>query len=560
LGRLREIAAPFVAGAPAGARVRTRLRVSAGDAAVLRAVGSHLGSLAGRDLAARCAQGRLDARGRAASRRERKRALTAGSSSRWAGAITRATEDQWQLADRNLHAEQASLRARVRRIEARAAVAAGGTGGRVHGYPTPAERHAKTVRLKALRGRLSTVERRLAAGRVAVTRGGRDLLRKRQNLAAAGLTGDQWRRQWESARLFLTADGEAGKAWGNETIRFHPDQGWLELKLPAPLASLANRPHGRYRLTCPVAFSYRGDEVAAQAATGAIRYDVSCDPASGRWYLDGSWKTSPRPVPPLAELRAHPVVAVDLNAGHLAVAVVAPDGNVAGVPFTVPLDLAGRPAATRDGRLRASISTIIAAAREHGARAIVIEDLDFAEARAEGREHRGSRPSRGKRGRAFRRTVAGIPTGKLRDRLVQMTYNAGLSVVVVDPAYSSRWGAQHWLAPLREHHPKATGHHAAALVLGRRGLGHRAGRRANGNRAAPEDAARPAPARPRQRPAAGPAPRKPATPRGPRQPPGTKTRQPHRTTAGNQAAQHRTGPPAPQDHLLHARLGTVSDP
>ena len=38
---------------------------------------------------------------------------------------------------------------------------------------------------------------------------------------------------------------------GNETIRWHPDEGWLEIKLPAPLAHLANRPHGRYRLSCP---------------------------------------------------------------------------------------------------------------------------------------------------------------------------------------------------------------------------------------------------------------------------------------------------------------------
>ena len=70
---LRPVAAPFVAAAPAGARVRTRLRVSAEDEAVLRAAGSHLGSLAGRDLAARCREGRLDARGRAASRAARKR-------------------------------------------------------------------------------------------------------------------------------------------------------------------------------------------------------------------------------------------------------------------------------------------------------------------------------------------------------------------------------------------------------------------------------------------------------------------------------------------------------
>jgi hypothetical protein len=55
------------------------------------------------------------------------------------------------------------------------------------------------------------------------------------------------------------------------------------VKLPAPLSHLANRPHGRYRLTCPVTFAYRGDEVAAQAATGAVRYDITLSPGSGRW-------------------------------------------------------------------------------------------------------------------------------------------------------------------------------------------------------------------------------------------------------------------------------------
>ena len=48
----------------------------------------------------------------------------------------------------------------------------------------------------------------------------------------------------------------------------------------------------------------------------------------------------------------------------------------------------------------------------------------------------------------------------------------------------------------------------------------------------------------RENPATPAAQRTPATPRGPRQPPGTKTRQPHRITAGNQAAQDRPGPPA----------------
>jgi hypothetical protein len=539
---LRPIAAPFVAAAPHGARVRTRLRVSAGDQAVLRAVGAHLGSLAGRDLATRVREGRLDPKGKAASRVARKQALTAESSSRWAGAITRTSEDQWRLAERNLRAEAASLRARIGRIEARLAVSAGTRSGRVRGYATPHERHAKIIRLHALKARLTRAGRRLDAGTVSVVRGGKALLRKRASLTAAGLTQEQWRREWESARLFLTADGEAEKPWGNETIRWQPDERWLEIKLPGPLAGLANRPHARYRLSAPVEFTYRSDEVGAQAASGAIRYDISRDPVRDRWYLHASWKTAPVPAPSLDELRANPVVAVDVNDGHLDAVVIGPDGNILGVPATIGLDLAGLPATTRDGHLRAAIAAIITTAKDHGARAIIIENLDFADARAEGREHHGNRPARGSRGRNYRRLVSGIPTGKLRDRLTQMTSNAGLHVIVVDPAYTSRWGGEHWLAPLREHHPKTTGHHAAALVIGRRGLGHRARRRANGNHPAPEEAARPAQARTRTTPATRPAPRKPVTPRGSRQPPGTKTGRPHRTTAGNQAAQDHSGP------------------
>ena len=463
---LRRVDVPFVAAAPAGARVRTRLRVSEQDAHVLAAVGTHLGSLAGRDLAARCAEGRLDAKRRAGSRAVRKQALTADSSSRWAGAITRTSEDAYRLAEQNLKAQLASLTARIRRIEARLAVPADGKASRMRGYATPAERHAKTIRLHSLKARLGRVQRQLDSGAVSVVRGGKALLHTRNNLAAAGLTEAQWRRQWEASRLFLTADGEKDKPWGNETIRWNPDAGWLELKLPAPLSGLANRPHGRYRLSAPVAFAYRGDEVASQAASGAVRYDISHDPTRGRWYIDASWKTAPAPAPTLDALRASPVVAVDVNYGHLDTAVVAPDGNILGAPATIGLDLTGLPSTTRDGHLRAAISSLIATARKHGAQAIVIEDLDFTDARAEGREHHGSRPSRGSRGRDFRHAISGIPTGKLRDRLVQMAANAGLWVIVVDPAYTSRWAAQHWLRPMREHHSQATGHHAAALVIG----------------------------------------------------------------------------------------------
>jgi hypothetical protein len=499
---LRPIADPFVVAVPAGVRVRTRLVAGAADEAVLRSVGEYLGSLAGADLAVRCSQGRLDARGRAASRKQRKQALTAGATSRWAGAITRTSEDAWWLAERNLAAEARSLRARAGRIRRRLAVAAGDRRGRVRGYATQAERWQKQQRLQALAARLAGVEACLAEGRVSVCRGGKRLCRVRHTLQAAELDEDRWRARWQARRWFITADGEQDKAWGNETIRWHPYEQWLEIRLPRPLEHLANRPHGRYRLSAPVAFAYRGDDVAAQAQTGPVRYDIAFDPERGRWYLDASWGGDRAAPPDIDELRQARVPSADLNVGHLAAWVVDPSGNPVGQPRTVALVLAGLPAETRDGRLRAAISELISVARSAGARAIAVEDLDFAAARIEGRERSGHRPSRGKAGRRFRAVVAGIPTGRFRDRLAQMAFNAGLAVVAVDPAYISRWGAQHWLAPLRHQAPGATGHHAAAVVIGRRALGQRARRRARCDPDPPVDgrgraacsAARPAPA------------------------------------------------------------------
>ena len=64
-----------------------------------------------------------------------------------------------------------------------------------------------------------------------------------------------------------------------------------------------------------------------------------------------------------------------------------------------------------------------------------VEDLDFADAKT--REKHGRR-------RRFRQIISGMPTAKLRARLLSMATEAGISVIAVDPAYTSKWGAQDW--------------------------------------------------------------------------------------------------------------------
>ncbi|MGW1181727.1 hypothetical protein ACWD7Y_08900 [Streptomyces drozdowiczii] len=473
---LRTISAPFTVSAPTGARIRDRARVDERDEQVLRLVGEHLGHHQRSDLARRISLGKVAAKDN--QRAPRKKSLTAVSSSRWAGAMTRACEDQYQLSTRALFDERAFLRRAVRTVEKRLAAPCGQRSkSGVRGYPTRAERFEKQRRLQVLTGRLAVVEERIEAGRPTVTVGGRRLLKARHNLDAAQLTEQEWRQRWESARLFLTADGESGAPYGNYTITVDPATGEVTMVLPEPLRHLANAPRGRYRFSFTVRFNHHREKWLDRAtANRAVRYDFVHDPARGRWYLDASWGVEAAVLPAPEELResGKHLLAVDLNADHLAAYVLDVHGNPVGAPITIPLDLTG-PASQRDGRLRAAISELLRTARAHQCAGIAIENLGFDDARATGRETMG----RGKRGKTFRRTVAGIPTAKFRERLRSMAFHAGLVVIAVDPAYTSIWGERYWKAPLQQTNQQTTvtRHHGASVAIGRRALGHRARRR-----------------------------------------------------------------------------------
>jgi IS605 OrfB family transposase len=335
------------------------------------------------------------------------------------------------------------------------------------GYRTRQEWFQKTRRLVVLEQRLATVEADRAAGHVSVVRGGKRRLHKRHHLAEAGLTQVQWRDQWEAARWFLSADGESGKRWGNETIRVTGD-GALSLRLPAPLVYLANAPHGRCVLTGTVAFAHRGQEWADRvSANQAVAYRIHFCPDKQRWYLDAAWQRKPVPTVPVESLRAGELIGVDMNADHLAAWRLDPHGNPVGAPRTFGYDLSGG-ADRRDAQVRHALTRLLHWATNTGVKAIAVEDLDFTDSTT--REKHGRR-------RRFRQVISGMPTAKLRARLISMATEAGITVIAVDPAYTSKWGAQHWQKPLAAQHPQTTGHHAASVAIGRRALGHRIRRR-----------------------------------------------------------------------------------
>jgi hypothetical protein len=282
-----------VVSGPTGVSIRDRLKhLTSEDEQVLRLVGEHLGTLASRDLKAQCADGRDHSGPTWAAR---KRELTALSSSRWAGAITKATHDQWALARRGQAAHLDHLAAGITTLRHRLSLPLGqkSTPHAAGGYRSRSEWFGKSHRLAALTDRHAAVRADREAGRVRVVRGGKRLANTRHHLAAAQLTEQEWRQRWQAARWFLAADGEAGKRFGNETIRVTPG-GEVSIRLPAPLTHLANARHGRYILAAGVGFAYRGREWRDRIeGNRAVAYRIHYAVQRGRWYLTASWQ---RPV------------------------------------------------------------------------------------------------------------------------------------------------------------------------------------------------------------------------------------------------------------------------
>jgi len=135
-----------------------------------------MGTLAGKDLVS--AQKTGD---NAVSWPVRKKAISADSSSRWAGAISRETNDQIALAQRSQITYRNELVSTIATMERKLAVKVGKTakvqvGNRtitVPGYHDRDEHWRKRQRLQILKGELARVKADMAAGKLHIVRGGK---------------------------------------------------------------------------------------------------------------------------------------------------------------------------------------------------------------------------------------------------------------------------------------------------------------------------------------------------------------------------------------------------
>ena len=128
---LRILDAPFVVAPPTGTASATRLKVTPPEHTFLCLLGDFLGGLFRSDLSLLIREGACPS----TTWKDRKSQVSALTSSRWAGTITKAANTQYRLGMRTLRDERNSLRVRIDEIGKRAAAPVGWEPG--EGQPRP---------------------------------------------------------------------------------------------------------------------------------------------------------------------------------------------------------------------------------------------------------------------------------------------------------------------------------------------------------------------------------------------------------------------------------------
>ena len=422
--------------------VGTRLRLEPDEAVLLHAIEEHLSRARAWDLPFAQRQDKAN---------DRMKRLVAKFeiTSRYAGSICVDNDAAVRAAKEHLWADQVQLQAAIGVVTARVALpskelACGcrqrGCEACGTGYRSERERVMKRQRLDVLRTRLTRVQAARSAKQYSVCLGGRQHANTRHHLPAAGRGLDDWQATQHQRRAWFGCVGNKGALGGNPCLSLRqggPGQWLLTVSVPGPVQRTLNAPV-RVQLTHPVPLAHHRVELEGRLHDRlAVRLDLHFEPGrrGEKARVRIAWVRAGRDALTLQQARLGGLVGVDLNEGHLDAARLDQAGNPVGAPVFIPLLLAGLPTSTRDARLRHAITELLTFALTSGARAIAIEDLGF---RAE-----SSREKHG-RNKKFRKLLSGFPTAAFRERLVAMATTAGLTVIAVDPRYTSKVGGRDW--------------------------------------------------------------------------------------------------------------------
>ena len=256
--------------------------------------------------------------------------------------------------------------------------------------------------------------------------GGRKLLRQGRL--------KEWKKRRDGNALFA---GESGRIGGNEVARWNRYSRRLELKMPGSLRPVVLE-NVRFDL------GVEREIELCQEARVPVSWRVKLLPR-GKVELCCTYEERELPV---YTHQRYGALAMDLNADHIALTRVSKEGRLVG---TWRLDLErGTDAVQQAAR------TVSAMAASHCI-PLVAEDLDFRKKKAWLKGY----------GKRFAEVLSIFRTRQVLTAVERQCHRRGVELIRVDPAWTTK------LAKERKHPDRYRigVHHAAALVIGRRGLG-----------------------------------------------------------------------------------------
>jgi IS605 OrfB family transposase len=301
--------------------------------------------------------------------------------------------------------------------------------------------HNVTRRRADLAPRLATLE---AEGHPRICFGSRNLFNAQHHLAENGFDSHaDWRAAWRAKRdaqfFVLGSKDENGGCQGCVMTHLGGNRFSLKLRLDG---------EAQRWITLEVAFAYGVEHLlAALKAKQAMSYRFLRDEKGWRVFVS----TAAMPTPTCSDVRLG-VIGVDFNVGFVTVSETDRFGNIV-ASQDVPMVTAGLSKHATQTAISAAVKEIIAIACK-AQKPISIEFLDFAKKKA---QLSYASPGRQSMLSAFAYTRFAQTVGA-------RAHDAGIEVVEVQAAYSSKIGAQKYARRYG-----LSVHRAAAFVLARRG-------------------------------------------------------------------------------------------
>ena len=317
-------------------------------------------------------------------------------------------------------------------------------------------------KLNRLNQKTEQLEIRLKTGNFKLCFGSRKLFKAQYFLEENGYkTHEQWKKDFRESRdknaFYVGSKGEY-RANSQFQVTYNSETDSFSFKIRKEYQFMKDE-GDKYLTLDGIHFNHLRDyykEAAINSAHGGgdIPLTYRIKKRGKKYYLQAIFRLEGAPITTNTDSRAS--IGLDLNSGWLALAETNDDGNLVGIDS---LKITGDSSGQRKDSMFKTIKKISLEAKEKK-KTIVAEKLKFSSTKAK------MVSAYSKSGKEYNRMLSSFEYSRFINALISRCHKDGVRLIFVDPRNTTKIGKQKY-AKQRS----LNGHHAAALVIARRGSG-----------------------------------------------------------------------------------------